>query len=248
MKKGVSKAAALVLSAAFTASLPLSAYAATTPNYNSDNPFVVSSELSHYTGTSVQPHVDPTPAGNDTTTTYTPVSTEEPVSDAVNSADQLAEDPTTRNPSVDETTVLPWNGSDSNEYDAAVDFTDASYAEQTNESSGAVSDYTGYDMTVVSNNLVAKPKHVYEQDGRLYAELYLINGFNRPVAVTGTQDILFFANGRQIGHANRTLSQNIKIGAGGNAVYTVVLSGSEYTAGADLTDLTVDAALTYAWA
>lgn len=90
--------------------------------------------------------------------------------------------------------------------------------------------------------------NVYYDEDRLYCEVYIINGFDRPVEVTGKQQITLYAGDTKVASGSGNISTPLVIQPGEYATHMFVFTSGQFTPGITLKDLDTVARLSYAWA
>lgn len=87
----------------------------------------------------------------------------------------------------------------------------------------------------------------YEED-KLNCEVYIINGFDRPVEITGKQNFTLYAGDTKVASATKNIKKPIVIQPGQYKTYKFTFNPGEFTPGITLKDLDTVARLSYAWA
>ncbi len=225
---------ALSLALLMAGAAPAAVQAATSPNFNSDDPFAVSSEISHYTGVpersassqtaSRSTAVQPAPAAAETPSPAEEHTVPETAPDAAPEENPSAAEPTAPN---SEQTEIP-----ENEEPAVPEI---------------VTDVRGEDTSVEQGDLVAKLKHAYYKNGNLVVETYYINGLKKPVVITGKQSlILTNADGETV-KCSQTVRSEFTIQPGKYKTYTFTIKAGKYPENFSLEDPDLDVAISYAF-
>lgn len=106
------------------------------------------------------------------------------------------------------------------------------------------------DTTPEANVLKVTPvtENVYYDEDKLYCEVYIINGFNRPVELTGKQTVTLYSGDTKIASGSGTISKPVVIQPGKYVTHMFVFSPGQFTPGVTLKDLDTEGSLSYAWA
>lgn len=87
----------------------------------------------------------------------------------------------------------------------------------------------------------------YDED-TLICEVYIINGFDRPVELTGKQQITLYAGDTKVASGSETFKKPVVIQPGEYVTHTFTFKSNQFTPGITLKDLDTVARLSYAWA
>jgi len=213
---------------------PAAVQAATSPNFNSDDPFAVSSEISHYTGVPERSASSQT-ASRSTAAQPVPAAAETPSPAEEHTVPETAPDAAPEeNPSAAEPTAPK---------------SEQTEIPETEEPavSEIVTDVRGEDTSVEQGDLVAKLKHAYYKNGNLVVETYYINGLKKPVVITGKQSlILTNADGETV-KCSQTVRSEFTIQPGKYKIYTFTIKAGKYPENFSLEDPDLDVAICYAF-
>lgn len=225
---------ALSLALLMAGAAPAAVQAATSPNFNSDDPFAVSSEISHYTGVPERSASSQT-ASRSTAAQPVPAAAETPSPAEEHTVPETAPDAAPEeNPSAAEPTAPK---------------SEQTEIPETEEPAvpEIVTDVRGEDTSVEQGDLVAKLKHAYYKNGNLVVETYYINGLKKPVVITGKQSlILTNADGETV-KCSQTVRSEFTIQPGKYKIYTFTIKAGKYPENFSLEDPDLDVAICYAF-
>ncbi len=89
---------------------------------------------------------------------------------------------------------------------------------------------------------------VYYDEDQLVCNVYIINGFDRPVELTGKQTITLYAGDTEVATGSGNLKKAVVIQPGKYVTHKFTFAANQFTPGITLKDLSVEARLSYAWA
>jgi|GEM_PF-3256863 SLAP domain-containing protein len=104
------------------------------------------------------------------------------------------------------------------------------------------------DTTPVAGTITVRPNDAYYDEDTLVVEVYIINGFSRPIAVFGDQTLTLYAENKKVGKTSANIKDDLIIPAGSYKAYTFVFPSGSFTTGVTLKELSADADICYAWA
>lgn len=106
------------------------------------------------------------------------------------------------------------------------------------------------DTTPEANVIKVTPVNssvTYDED-KLYCTVYIINGFNRPIELTGKQTITLYAGDTEVGTTSQNLSRPVVVQPGKYTTVAFTFQPGQFTPDVTMKDLEIVGRCNYAWA